>query len=119
MIVRHLDHWCSTEPAEVLDEPSNFDLVYKGHQALTTAAVFSPNGFWVASGDSSGKVRVWSYDHPEHPLKKEIQALAGPISDLCWDAESKRIVAVGQGRGMLAKAFMWDTGNSIGEFGTL
>lgn len=31
--------------------------VYRGHSAPTTVAKFSPNGFWVASGDSTGKVR--------------------------------------------------------------
>jgi WD40 repeat protein len=29
--------------------------------------------------------------------------------------ESKKVVAVGEGSGMLAKVFMWDTGNSVGE----
>ena len=32
-----------------------------------------------------------------------------------WDFESKKIVAVGEGSGMLAKCFTWDTGNSVGE----
>lgn len=31
--------------------------VYRGHNAKTTVAKFSPNGFWVASADITGKVR--------------------------------------------------------------
>lgn len=40
---------------------------------------------------------------------------AGEVKDLAWDPESKRIVAVGDGRALLARVFMWDTGNSLGE----
>lgn len=30
--------------------------VYRGHNSKTTVAKFSPNGFWVASADITGKV---------------------------------------------------------------
>ena len=47
-------------------DPTNV-FVYRGHNSKTTVAKFSPNGFWVASGDITGKVgcyrgrggRVW------------------------------------------------------------
>ena len=39
--------------------------VYRGHNAPVTVAKFSPSGFWVASADDTGKVRVWSWDNPE------------------------------------------------------
>lgn len=97
-----------------LDDPSD-TFVYKGHNEPTTVAKFSPSGYWVASGDVSGKVRVWSYDNPEHTLKIEVPVFAGEIKDLSWDPESKRIVAVGDGRALMARVFMWDTGNSLGE----
>lgn len=32
--------------------------VYRGHNSKTTVAKFSPNGFWVASADITGKVRM-------------------------------------------------------------
>ena len=32
---------------------------YEEHQYATTVARLSPNGEWVASGDVSGRVRVW------------------------------------------------------------
>ena len=68
--------------------------VYHGHQSPVTVAKFSPSGCWVASADEAGKVRVWAWDNPEHPLKVEVMAFAGRIIDLAWDAESKRIVVV-------------------------
>lgn len=97
-----------------LDDP-NDTFIYRGHATTTTVAKFSPNGFWVASGDSSGKVKVWSWDNPEHLLKIEIPAFSGPVQDLDWDHEAKKIVAVGEGGQMFAKVFTWDTGNSVGE----
>jgi WD repeat-containing protein 1 (actin-interacting protein 1) len=89
--------------------------VYRGHTAQTTVAKFSPNGFWVASADITGKVRVWSWDNPEHLTKLETPVFSGPVLDVDWDYESKKIVAVGDGSGLLAKCFTWDTGNAAGE----
>ncbi len=48
--------------------------------------------------DVSGKVRIWDTVNKEHILKFEAQPFAGPIRDLCWDSESKRIAVGGQGR---------------------
>jgi len=89
--------------------------VYRGHNAQTTVAKFAPSGMFVASGDVSGKVRVWSWTHAEKLLKVEVQVFAGPVRDLDWDFENKKICAVGEGSGVLCKAFMWDTGNTTGE----
>lgn len=97
-----------------LEDPSDC-FVYRGHAFPTTVAKFSYNGFWVASADVSGKLRVWAWDNPEHILKIQIAVFAGEIKDLEWDPESKRIIAVGQGSEMMAKVFTWDTGNTVGE----
>lgn len=97
-----------------LDDPNDC-FIYRGHAHPTTVAKWSPNGFWVASGDSAGKVRVWSWDNPEHLLKIEIPVFSGPVQDLDWDHEAKKIVAVGEGGQMFAKVFTWDSGNSNGE----
>ncbi|DAZ99084.1 TPA: hypothetical protein N0F65_008389 [Lagenidium giganteum] len=97
-----------------LEDPTQ-SFVYKGHNDAVTVAKFSPSGYWVASGDVSGKVRIWSYDNPEHTLKIEVPVFAGEIKDLSWDPDSKRIIAVGDGRALMARVFMWDTGNSLGE----
>jgi WD40 repeat protein len=97
-----------------LEDPSDC-FVYHGHNNPVTVAKFSPSGYWVASADETGKVRVWSWDNPEHQLKVEVPVFSGKIIDLDWDPESKRIVAVGDGKTLSAKCFMWDTGNSVGE----
>lgn len=73
-------------------------VVYAGHVHPTTVARISPSGFYCASGDSQGNVRVWDISNSQHPTKLEVKALAGPIKDLDWDAESKRLVYVGDGK---------------------
>ena len=65
--------------------------VYRGHTANVTAARFAPSGCYVASADSKGKLRVWSYDNKEHLCKLDLVALAGPIKDIAWDMDSKRV----------------------------
>lgn len=98
-----------------LENPTDF-FVYRGHNAAVTVAKFSPNGYWVASGDATGKVRIWSWDNPEHILKLEVQVVGGgEVKDIDWDVESRRVVAVGEGQGVNAKVFGWDTGTSLGE----
>jgi WD40 repeat protein len=98
-----------------LEKPSEC-FIYRGHSALTTVAKFSPNGYWVASADRTGKVRVWSWDNPEHLTKLESPVFAGEVIDLDWDMESKKIVVCGEnGSGFSMKCFTWDTGNSVGE----
>lgn len=41
-----------------IDDPSSCKQ-YTGHTAQTSVARFSPSGFYIASGDVSGSVRVW------------------------------------------------------------
>ena len=89
--------------------------VYRAHKYTVGAAQFSPSGCWVASGDAGGFLRVWAWDNPEHPTKLENQALGGAILDVAWDPESKRICVCGDGKGVVSKCVMWDTGNAVGE----
>ncbi|KAH9440827.1 hypothetical protein MJO29_004716 [Puccinia striiformis f. sp. tritici] len=90
---------------------------YTGHVKPTTVAKFSPSGFYVASGDSTGTVRVWDIAGDEQILKVEVKAISGKINDLAWDSENggKRIIAVGEGRERFGHAFTIDGGNSVGE----
>mmetsp|Transcript_6112 Transcript_6112/g.12679 ORF Transcript_6112/g.12679 Transcript_6112/m.12679 type:complete len:626 (-) Transcript_6112:58-1935(-) len=91
--------------------------VYRGHQAACNVAKFSRNGNYVASGDASGKVRVWAANVEDKRSKLELQVLGGPITDLAWDGESKKIVVCGDGgSGLHVKCFIWDSGNNCGEF---
>lgn len=99
--------------------PSTKGFIYRGHSASVTAAKFNPAGTYIASGDARGKLRVWAYDHEEHLPKIEVQLLAGPIKDISWDFEGKRIVVVGDGMQSpeCAKVIQWDTGVKCGDLG--
>uniref|UniRef100_A0A646QD15 Actin-interacting protein 1 n=1 Tax=Hemiscolopendra marginata TaxID=943146 RepID=A0A646QD15_9MYRI len=89
--------------------------VYTEHSTLTTVAKYSPSGFYIASGDQSGKIRIWDTTQKEHLLKNEYQPIAGTIKDIAWSADSQRMVAVGEGRERFGHVFMADTGTSVGE----
>eukprot|EP00118_Oscarella_pearsei_P024690 m.306599 g.306599 ORF g.306599 m.306599 type:complete len:600 (+) comp41387_c0_seq1:60-1859(+) len=88
---------------------------YCEHKVQATVASYSPTGYYIASTDVSGMVRIWDTTQKEHLLKYEYQVFAGPIRDLSWGPESKRIAVGGAGRDTFARAFLWDSGSSIGE----
>ncbi|ODV88566.1 hypothetical protein CANCADRAFT_125580 [Tortispora caseinolytica NRRL Y-17796] len=90
-------------------------LQYNGHIASTSVAKFAPSGFYVASGDVSGKVRVWDCVGEDLILKGEYSAISGRINDIAWDADSARIIAVGDGKERYGHCFTADSGNSVGE----
>jgi WD40 repeat protein len=48
-------------------------------------------------------------------VKGEYKVLSGKVNDLAWDGESKRIVAVGDGREKFGHAFLADSGSSTGQ----
>ena len=108
--------YCSNKNVYIrsIGNPSNC-VQYNGHIADVTVARFSPSGYYVASGDSSGNVQVWDCKGEDFLLKSEIKALSGRINDIAWDSESKRIIAVGSGREKLGHCFSFDTGNTVGE----
>jgi len=88
---------------------------YSGHVQNTTVARVSPTGYYCASADALGTVRIWDIVGEDQVLKGEYKALSGKINDLEWDGESKRIIAVGDGKEKFGHAFMFDTGTSTGE----
>ncbi|KAJ7247874.1 WD40-repeat-containing domain protein [Mycena haematopus] len=90
-------------------------IAYTGHVQNTTVARISPSGYYCASADATGTVRVWDTVGEDQVLKGEYKVFAGKINDLEWDGESKRIIAVGDGREKFGHAFMMDTGSSTGE----
>lgn len=97
-----------------IDNPSICD-IYTEHSTQTTVAKYSPSGFYIASADQHGKIRVWDTTQKEHILKQEYVPFAGVIKDLAWSADSQRMVAVGEGRELFGHVFSVDTGTSIGE----
>lgn len=87
---------------------------YTEHKTPTTVARFSPSGFYVASGDASGLVRVWDCVG-EGITKGEYSIVNGRINDLAWDGDSQRIIAVGDGKQRYGHCITWDSGNTVGE----
>ncbi|KAE8350267.1 WD40 repeat-like protein [Aspergillus coremiiformis] len=87
---------------------------YTEHKAQTTVARFSPSGFYVASGDATGLVRVWDCVG-EGITKGEYSIVNGRINDLAWDGDSQRIIAVGDGKQRYGHCITWDSGNTVGE----
>lgn len=103
---------------------------FGGHQHPVTAVAFSSDGRFVASGDSSGAVKIWSpkpFDYAESQSMKDIQStesveckysyqlLAGKVNGLSFCSENSRLIAVGSGSSVRACAVLVDSGNSIGE----
>jgi len=90
--------------------------MYNQHSCQTTVARWAPSGFYICSGDVHGNIRVWDTTNmKENILKFEGRPISGAIRDLAWSEDSKRIVAVGEGREKFGSVFMWDSGSSVGE----
>jgi WD40 repeat protein len=91
--------------------------VYLGHTAAVTCTKFSPLGTYIASGDAHGRLHLWAYDHNEHLPRLDVQVLAGPVRDVCWDRKGIRVAVCREGGVQLvelSRAIMWDTGSSAG-----
>ncbi|XP_024907602.1 WD repeat-containing protein 1, partial [Pteropus alecto] len=89
--------------------------IYTEHAHQVVVAKYAPSGFYIASGDVSGKLRIWDTTQVEHLLKYEYQPFAGKIKDIAWTEDSKRIAVVGEGREKFGAVFLWDSGSSVGE----
>uniref|UniRef100_A0A8D1UPN0 WD repeat-containing protein 1 n=1 Tax=Sus scrofa TaxID=9823 RepID=A0A8D1UPN0_PIG len=97
-----------------IDNPAVAD-IYTEHAHQVVVAKYAPSGFYIASGDVSGKLRIWDTTQKEHLLKYEYQPFAGKIKDIAWTEDSKRIAVVGEGREKFGAVFLWDSGSSVGE----
>ncbi|KAL7407233.1 hypothetical protein ABVT39_005416 [Epinephelus coioides] len=89
--------------------------IYTEHAHTVTVAKYAPSGFYIASGDVSGKIRIWDTTQKEHLLKYEYTPISGKIKDIAWTEDSKRIAVVGDGREKFGAVFLWDSGSSVGE----
>jgi len=97
-----------------IENPEYAD-IYTEHSCVVNVAKYSPSGFYIASGDISGKIRIWDTVNKEHILKNEFQPICGPIKDIAWSPDSQRIVVVGEGRERFGHVIMAETGTSVGE----
>lgn len=59
-----------------IQHPENSD-IYAEHSTIATVAKYSPSGFYIASADQSGKIRIWDTTQKEHILKNEFQPFLG------------------------------------------
>uniref|UniRef100_A0A1Y1L975 Actin-interacting protein 1 n=1 Tax=Photinus pyralis TaxID=7054 RepID=A0A1Y1L975_PHOPY len=89
--------------------------IYTEHSLPVNVAKYSPSGFYIASGDQSGKIRIWDTVNKEHILKNEFHPIGGPIKDIAWSPDNQRMVVVGEGRERFGHVFMSETGTSVGE----
>ncbi|KAI5290391.1 WD40 repeat-like protein [Ascosphaera aggregata] len=96
-----------------IDNPA-ISTQYTDHVCETTVARFSPSGFYIASGDVSGTVRVWDCVG-EGKTRGEYHIVSGRINDLAWDGDSQRIIAVGDGKQRFGHCITADSGNTVGE----
>ena len=78
-------------------------------------AKFSPTGYYIASGDDSGNLRVWSTENVDKTLKLEKRVLAKSVRDLAWTGDSQRLVTVGDGKQEYGAVFAYDMGTNTGE----
>ncbi|XP_067444109.1 WD repeat-containing protein 1 [Thunnus thynnus] len=97
-----------------IENPAIAD-IYTEHAHQVTVAKYAPSGFYIASGDASGKIRIWDTTQKEHLLKYEYTPISGKIKDIAWTEDSKRIAVVGDGREKFGAVFLWDSGSSVGE----
>ncbi|KAJ1678243.1 WD repeat-containing protein 1, partial [Spiromyces aspiralis] len=98
----------------IIDESKTFE--YTGHSHQTTVTRISPSGYYGASGDKSGTVHIWDTTKPEHETVHQYKLLGGAVKDLDWDADSKRLIVVGEGAGgSNAAVIMFDSGNTVGH----
>ncbi|EXJ92939.1 hypothetical protein A1O3_01495 [Capronia epimyces CBS 606.96] len=98
-----------------IDNPA-ISTQYTQHTASTTVARFAPSGFYCASGDVSGIVRVWDCSpNGSGVTKGEYAIISGRINDIAWDGDSQRIIAVGDGKQRFGHCITADSGNTVGE----
>ncbi|XP_078070971.1 WD repeat-containing protein 1 [Mustelus asterias] len=102
VIIRNIDH------PEIAD-------IYTEHAHQVQVAQYAPTGFYIASGDASGKIRIWDTTQKEHLLKYEYQPFSGTIKDICWSGDSQKVAVAGKGKEIYGAVFQWDTGTSVGS----
>eukprot|EP00005_Dracoamoeba_jomungandri_P003105 CAMPEP_0174260676 /NCGR_PEP_ID=MMETSP0439-20130205/10241_1 /TAXON_ID=0 /ORGANISM="Stereomyxa ramosa, Strain Chinc5" /LENGTH=666 /DNA_ID=CAMNT_0015344971 /DNA_START=29 /DNA_END=2029 /DNA_ORIENTATION=+ len=91
--------------------------LYVEHPRPTTVARLSPDGRYICSADQTGSVRVWHVEtirEEIHKIQLEKRCLGGPIADMAWGPESKRIVVVGAGKEKMGECFDAMSGSSRG-----
>ena len=100
-----------------LSDPRGPALVYTDFNGKVTSVQFGPSGEYLACGDAQGKVKIVSYntESKQFIVKKEHTMLAGSVYAIAWTEDGQRLTAGGEGKDMLAKAVLADSGTKIGD----
>uniref|UniRef100_UPI00398EB143 WD repeat-containing protein 1 n=1 Tax=Pristiophorus japonicus TaxID=55135 RepID=UPI00398EB143 len=88
--------------------------IYTEHAHQVQVAQYAPSGYYIASGDISGKIRIWDTTQKEHLLKYEYQPFSGVIKDICWSGDNQKVAVAGEGKQIFGAVFQWDTGSTVG-----
>lgn len=94
-------------------ENPSLAFVHTAHRDAVTVAVMSPCGQYVASGDNSGNVKVWTFTSPV-TMYKELDGVVGAqVCDLAWNAASTRLAIVGNSTKGSAVVMDLETGEVV------
>ena len=98
-----------------LNDPSKTRIFNEGILNAVTAVAYSPNGYQIAFGDDKGAVKVggWNADGAFAASFSET-LLAGPVNDLKFSDDSKKLIAVGGG-GQRAKTINLESKGKWGD----
>lgn len=96
-----------------IDNPGIAD-IYTEHAHKVQVAQYAPSGYYIASGDVTGKVRIWDTTRKEHLMIHEYQPISGIIKDICWSNDNQKIAVAGEGKSTHAAVIQWDTGTTVG-----
>lgn len=90
--------------------------IFTEHRDKTSAVSFSPNNYFIASGDIEGNVKIWFID--DFSMKKDHKKiLSAKINGIEWDHASEKLFVFGDGKKAFARVISWDTANNVGEVG--
>jgi len=67
----------------------------KGHTKAVSAVAFSSDGKLFASGDRSGKIRIWTWGE-KSPTSKEFQAHQGGVDSISFSADGTILASAGR-----------------------
>lgn len=96
-----------------LNDPSQ-SLVYSDFiEKAPTTVKFSPDGKYLAIGQENGRVRIVQFNEEtkEFSVKKEHSMLSQEVNAIAFTDDGSKMIAVGQGKDMYAKAVITESGS--------
>jgi len=81
---------------------------------ITAVSVCKAQPHMIAYGDQKGKVGIVKFVDGELLAHKEHFVLGGEVNEICWSADGKCCIAIGENKGSLA-AFNPESGSLMGD----